>query len=208
MPATQLVPGAKLLPTYHPMFVVKQWKWFHVVVGDFIKAAAEAERGPEVIYAKKELTLEPDLDELQKWTAFLLTRDPLSVDIETAFGQVTCIGFGDQERAICVPFWDKRNPTRSYWPDAASEAQAWRWCKLILESDTPKLGQNYAAYDAIRLLETYGIRTMGLSEDTRLLHHAIHPELPKSLAFLGAAYTQQGPWKTMGHKAQSKRDDL
>src|SRR5690606_31047296 len=49
-PATRIVPGAKLLPTMHPAAVLRAWHWLTLVVGDFIKAAAEAELGPKLIY--------------------------------------------------------------------------------------------------------------------------------------------------------------
>ena len=207
--ASSLIEGYKVLPTIDPKTVMQQWKWYSVVVGDFLKAVKEAERGPEIIYPKRRLILEPTLLDIREFTKKALhSAKILSADIETGWGQITCIGFAPTtEDAICIPFVDIRKPNKSYWKTAAEEVDAWNYVKALLESDISKLGQNYAAYDAFWLLAKKGICTMNLLHDTRLLHHALYPELPKDLAFLGASYTQQGPWKTWGYSAKTKRDD-
>lgn len=203
------ISGYKLLPTMDPKQVMQQWKWYSIVVGDILKAVKEAERGPSVFYPERHLLLEPTIDEIEEYTTECLQDAViLSADIETGWGQITCIGFAPTtQSAICIPFVDIRKPNKSYWADAKDEVRAWKCAKRLLESDIPKLGQNYAAYDAFWLLAKKGIKTMNLLHDTRLLHHALYPELPKDLAFLGASYTQQGPWKTWGYSAKTKRDD-
>lgn len=208
LPATRIVPGVKLLPTFHPTAVIHQWKFFPVVVGDLLKAQREARRGPAIIYPERHLILEPSIDEIAQLVPRLLAAERLSVDIETGWGQITCIGFApDSGTAICIPFLDKRVPSRNYWATDVEEARAWQLVKRLVESDTPKLGQNFGAYDAYWLLVKKGIRPRNLRDDTRLMHHALYPELPKDLAFMGASYTDQGPWKSWGKK-QGKRDDL
>lgn len=205
--AKYLVPGTKLLPTFHPQAVMFQWKLYPVVVGDLLKAEREAKRGPDIYYPKRELLLEPTMDDIRAYMPRLLNSDLLSVDIETGWGQITCIGFApDAEHAICIPFMDKRSTNRSYWADPRSEQEAWRLVEQGLTSDVPKLGQNFAQYDAYWLLRKKRIAPRNLTHDTRLLHHAIYPELPKDLAFLGASYSTQGAWKHWGHKGD-KRDD-
>ncbi len=208
--ASSVIPGFKVLPTLDPKTVMQQWKWYSVVVGDFLKAVKEAERGPTIFYPNRELLLEPSLEEIRAFTEETLAggTDILSVDIETGWGQITCIGFAPStDEAICIPFVDVRRPNKSYWKTAKEEVAAWGYVKTLLECDIAKLGQNFCAYDAFWLLAKKGICTANLLHDTRLLHHALYPELPKDLAFLGASYTQQGPWKTWGYSAKTKRDD-
>lgn len=207
-PATALIPGKKLLPTFHPAAVMHQWKLFTVVVGDMIKAAQEAEKGPLLVYPKRELLLAPTLQEIRDYGERIRTSDLLSVDIETGWGQITCIGFApDQEQAICIPFVDLRHPSRSYWKRAEEECEAWEIVRAWLASSTPKVGQNFGSYDAFWLLKKMNIQVRNYQHDTRLLHHALYPELPKSLGFMGAAYANQGPWKVMGKRKTEKRDD-
>lgn len=207
--ATHILPGAKLLPTYHPQFVMQQWKYFSVVVGDFLKAQASAEKyGGEIVLPKRELWLEPTLDDLEEFNPYILKSDLLSVDIETGWGMMTCIGFApSQERAIVVPFADFRQPNKSYWKSEEDEIAAWGYVKRWLENKTiSKVGQNFGGYDFLWLLQKYGIKPYRMDEDTRLMHHARYPEMEKSLEFMGATYTEQGAWKQLGRKTE-KRDD-
>lgn len=207
--ATMTVPEAKLLPTYHPQFVMQQWKYFSVVTADIEKAHADAHKhGNKIVLPYRELWLEPTLDDLEKFDQYIVKSDLLSVDIETGWGMITCIGFApSQERAIVVPFADLRNPNKSYWKSEEEEVQAWGYVKRWLENKSiPKVGQNFAGYDFLWLLQKYGIKPYRMEHDTRLMHHARYPEMEKSLEFMGASYTNQGAWKQMGRKTE-KRDD-
>lgn len=207
--ATLLAPGTKLLPTFHPMMVQHQFKMYTVVVKDLIRAQTEALRGPTLVTPKRSILIDPCLSELREYVPALLASPLLSIDIETGWGQITSIGFApDTEHAIVVPFVDKRQPDRSYWRTASDEERAWGYCRTILESDAPKVGQNFAQYDAFWFLEKYRIGVRNLMHDTRLLHHALYPELPKTLLFMGNSYTSQGSWKGWAHGNKTeKRDD-
>ena len=205
--ASKLRPGVKMVPAFHPAAVMRQWKFFPVLVGDLAKARGEADKGPKIVLPRRELWIEPTLADLEQWTPRLLGADLLSVDIETAWTHITSIGFApNAEEAIVVPFLDERNVSRSYWTTTEAEVAAWKWVRMILASPVPKLGQNFGGYDAFRLLIGMRIAPRNFREDTRLLSHALYPELPKDLEFLGASFANQGAWKVWGHKSD-KRDN-
>lgn len=197
----------KLVPTYHPAFVMKQFKFYTVVVKDLIKAKEEADRGPEVKLPNRTLILEPTLFDIDGYMPRIERSSLLAVDIETWGPQITCIGFApDAEHAICIPFFDRREPDHSYWRNPTEEFSAWRAVQHILASPVPKLGQNFVGYDFYRLLDPYHLAVRNLLHDTRLMQHARYPELPKSLSFMGNSYGSQGAWKHWG-KHGAKRDD-
>ena len=206
--AKYLVPGAKLLPTFHPSFVRQTWKYFTVVSGDFEKAMSESHlHGSRIVLPHRELWLEPTLADLEAFTPFIMSSDLLSVDIETGWGMITCIGFAPSaERAIVVPLVDLRQPNKSYWATPAEELEAMGHIRAWLDNPIPKVGQNFGGYDFLWLLQKYGLRPRNMAEDTRLMHHARYAELDKSLEFMGASYTAQGAWKQMGRRTE-KRDD-
>lgn len=205
--ATRVVPGAKLLPTFHPAVLFHSFKYFSVMVGDLEKAQAEASRGPGIDLAPRSLVLRPTLDDVVAWRERLLSSDLLSVDIETGWGQITCIGFApNSTAALCIPFVDRSSPSRSYWDSAGTELAVWKMVREILESDVPKVGQNFGTYDAYWLLEKKHIAVRNLVHDTRLLHHTLYPELEKGLEFMGNSYANQGAWKYWSRQKE-KRDD-
>lgn len=194
---THCVSGYKLLPTYHPAALFRQWENRPTTIIDLIKARREAEF-PEIRRPACEIWIEPTLEDIERFiNDFVIGCDILSVDIETTGSRITCIGFApSRDRAIVIPFDDERAKGGSYWPDRASEAAAWNYIRRVLvDGNIPKLFQN-GMYDIAFLLRSYGIGVRGCAHDTMLLHHALQPESLKGLGYLGSIYTDHGAWKS------------
>jgi hypothetical protein len=164
---------------------------------------------PEVRPVEVALWLEPDLDDLRRFGEHIDLAEYLTIDIETAVGQIVCVQIGTDERtALVLPFVDYRKPSRSYWDSEADELRAWDWLRGVLANDTPKIGQNFGAYDAFWLLEKAGLIVKNYRHDLRLMHHILQPELPKSLAFMGSLYSNLPRWKSgVAHGSQSSARD-
>jgi len=187
----------KVLPTLHPTHVLKVWKMYAVCIGDLIRASGEAADGPLIKYPERSLLLEPTIEEVEARCYGAYQQTPLlSCDIETGWGHIRGVAFApSQYEAMYVPFVSTTELTRSYWKEVADERRAWLAVKALLESPTPKLGQNFPLYDVPWLFRKVGIRPRNVAHDLRLLHAALYPELPKSLAFMGSTYSRQGAWK-------------
>ena len=199
----------KLLPALHPSAINRQWNLYPITIGDFIKAAAEAEKGPLIEWPQRTLNIAPTIEEVEVALGrYASMQGLLSCDIETGWGQIRGVSFSPSpEEAIYVPFISLATLSRSYWPTAALEKRAWMAVKGALEGSAPKLGQNFVNYDVVWLLSKMGIRPRNVREDLRLLHKALYPELPASLAFMASAYSRQGPWKAwVSHGGTKKRD--
>lgn len=205
--ASLLSVGTKLLPMLHPAHVTHDWKMFVPTTGDLIKANYEA-GFPQVRTTDREIWVEPTLADLEYFEKkYMANPSLISTDIETAGGQITCIGFSPNEhQAIVVPFVDYRKANRSYWESPQQEVSAWAWVQKICENSAPKLLQN-GMYDIYWLWRYAGIKVRNYLHDTRLMHHALFPELPKSLAFMGACYANEGSWKLMRQRRSDKRDE-
>ncbi len=202
----------KCLPTYHPAGVMRQWAWRPIVVADLMKAAREASF-PEVRRPKRRVLVNPTIEEVEGWTRETLEWwkvgkvQWLSPDVETASGQITCIGFARSiSEAVVVPFWNRTAPGYNYWPDHGLERRAWDCVAKLLESQIPKVGQNFI-YD-LQYITKVGIQPAALVADTMLLHHSIFPEMQKGLGFLGSVYTNEQSWKLLRkRKADSEKKD-
>lgn len=207
--STHTVSGFKVLSTYNPAAVLRDWSMRPVVVSDLHKAAREAEYS-EIRRPKCEIWIEPTLEDLHAFLdEFVQGCDILSVDIETAGNQITCIGFAPSaDRAIVVPFFDTRKKGRSYWSTDEIEKDVWRIVRgVLVDGSIKKLFQN-GLYDIAFLWRAMGIRVVNATEDSMLLHHALQPESKKGLGFLGSLYTDHGPWKHMRAKHETiKRDE-
>lgn len=197
------LPWLKVLPTYHPAAILRQYDLRHVSVLDLMKAKAESEF-PEIRRPIRELWLDPTLADLERfYHEYILSSERMAFDIETAGKQITCIGFAPStDRAIIIPFVDQRQSSGSYWATADEEVEAWNWVQRFLLAPAPKVGQN-TLYDIFYLWHFYGIIVENYEEDTMLLHHSLQPESPKGLDFLGSVYCNEPAWKT--HRPRGKQ---
>lgn len=185
---------AKVLPTYHPSAILRQFENLPVAVLDLRKALVEAEY-PELRQFTRRIHIPESRQDLHAIRDALASADYITFDIETKARQMTCIGInGGLEDNYVIPFWCRGNGG-NYWPQAADELEAIRVVKDILESDVPKIAQN-GIYD-IQYLMTYGIAVRNYYHDTMLLQHSMFPSLPKGLDFLGSLYCNERAWKRM-----------
>lgn len=200
--STHCAAGYKLLPTYHPAAVLRQWELRPTTVADLQKAFYE-QSTITITRPSCEVWIEPTLEDLAR---FPMASEILSVDIETTGSRVTCIGFAPSpNHALVVPFDDSRSTSGSYWPTPTDERLAWDFVREVLHSPTPKLFQN-GLYDIAFLWRSYGIKVRNALHDTMLLSHALQPEALKGLGYLGSLYTDFGPWKTEHRNKTIGRD--
>lgn len=208
--ATRVAPGKKLVPTYHPSFIIQgNWKHFPTITKDFIRAAREARKGPQITYPHVRLNIQPTVEEVLAWEPKLIAADILSTDIETGWGQITCIGFAPNDHeALCIPFVDFGRPDRNYWRTAEEEFRVLRSIERVLDAPNPKLFQN-GPYDTQWLYKKWRMFVRNYSLDTRLAHQSLFPQLPKDLAYMGASYTDLGAWKNWGgrYSSANKREE-
>ncbi len=206
--STHCVSGYKLLCTYHPSAVHRQWELRPTVVSDLSKIndekdTAHVERPPVEIWT------EPTLEDIQTFfNTYCRGCSLLSVDIETSGTRITCVGFAPRrDLALVVPFDDERAESGSYWATPQAERRCWQLvCEVLEDQSIPKLFQN-GLYDIAFLLRSYKIKTLGAVHDTMLLHHALQPESLKSLGFLGSIYTNHGPWKSERKRSDTVKRD-
>lgn len=204
-----LVPGLKVLPTYHPAGVLRNWSWRVIVLQDLLKAKREMEF-PEIRRIERRIIINPSYAVLVKeFCEAALSAPMLSCDIETEKGQITSISFSvSPDRAFVIPFWDKRKESWSYWSQA-DEQLIWHCIHRLLSAHPRVLFQN-GLYDIQYIWGQMGIPIPGFCDDTMLLHHSMFPELPKSLEFLGSIYTNEISWKKMRQRhgaGETKRDE-
>lgn len=205
--STHTIDGFKLLPTYHPAAVLRQWENRPITIIDLIKAKRESEYA-EIRRPKREIWIEPAISDIMQFIdQHIKGCSLLSVDIETSGNQITNIGFAPRrDIAINIPFYDSRKKGRSYWPTRQLELQCWGLVREVLEDKrVKKLFQN-GMYDVAFIWRSVGIMVIGAEEDTMLLHHALQPESLKGLAFLGSIYSDETSWKSARKVSTIKRD--
>lgn len=188
----------KVLPTYHPALVLRQWSFFPIVEFDLRKAAKEAEY-PEVRRKERTLLTAPTLSEVEQFCDMCRSSPYLAFDIETIgqkSGRVTidCIGLAPRDDlAMCIPI---SMPDGTPCWNADDEAQVWRLVAGVLgDRAVKKIAQN-GQYD-ILILGRHGVRVENFWLDTMNAFHCVYAELPKGLDFLCSVFTDVPYYKDM-----------
>lgn len=196
----------KVVPTYHPAYVLRMFKSKAIVEFD-LQRAKEESLSPNLGRPLYEFQPNPTFEEVMD---FLRSRhDRLSFDLETTGRHVRCLGFGySPTKAICIPFMTNSNirPGRArgslfapvgtgginnHW-SLAEEEQILKECNRVFrDGSTLKLAQNFP-FDSSILAQEFGFLINGFYLDTMVAFHALYCELPKSLDFLTSLYTRAG----------------
>ncbi len=204
--ASRIIPGTKVIPTFNPGAVQADYSKKVVVVADLIKAERES-HFPELIRPERKIYIAETIEDIRwYWKEFLADSPLIGCDIETLRNRfISCISFSDHpSRALDIPFiaYDGRVHSH-YWQTPEEELAAWDWTAMILEDPTTEIvGQNFL-YDIQYLLKC-AIQPKNVRRDTMIAHHALYPELPKSLGFLGSVYTNEASWKNMRPRGKQK----
>jgi len=217
---SNLCPGIKVLPTFHPAGIFRQYGNKVYLTLDLFKAKSEMAFS-EVRTLDRVMNIYPEsVDELYEWerkewdTEYALAHNcRLSVDIEdrTSKGKkmIECIGFAFSPfNSLVVPFFSELRPFCNYWQTEEEELEAWEFVSHMLSS-YPIIGQNYMAYDTWVMFKEMGLMTSNFSEDTMIQHHCFQPEMQKKLGVLASIYCNVPAYKTLKPRGKkiTKRDE-
>lgn len=199
----------KILPTFHPSAILRNWGNRPIVIADFLKAERES-HFPEIRRPERKVYYDPDYGDLEFFRQGILETGSVLIgaDIETKNKTITCISFApSKSESFVIPFFDPRKPGGSYWQSLEEEIEWWRLVEEVLSSPIAKVWQN-GLYD-IQYLFRMGLKLRNCEHDTMILHHSKYPELQKSLGFMGSIYTNEASWKLMRPRGEdsNKRED-
>lgn len=190
--------------TFHPANVLRLYKNRTAFASDIQKATRTILQVGQVSKPKEERRVHlvetiSDLDVFGK--QFLSGPCKIAVDVETENRQISCFSIAVSEfDTLAIPILDKSKKDWHYWP-LEDELHIWGWtASLLSRKDVTKIFHN-ATYD-LSYFWHHGIPTLGLVEDTMLMHHALQPEMQKGLGFLVSLYFNEWEWKSL--RTQSK----
>lgn len=191
----------KVIPTYHPAMVFRQWHWRPVMVQDLRRAERES-HSPVIIRRDYKFIIRPDYGTAHSVLTQLLDRVrsapfKLALDIETRAGHIACIGLAWSElEAMCIPLMTVSND-EGYWTEDEEVSLMHLLYLTLSHPNCEGVGQNFL-YDA-----QYFLRHLHyvprLKSDTMLAQHACFSSMQKSLAFLASMYCEHYTyWKDEG----------
>ena len=214
--------GTKILPTYHPAAVLRNYSLHPIAEMDFAKANVES-GFPEYNKPVVHITAHPTLQQVIDW--FDDDIPQTGFDIETVGWHVRCIAFAKSAgtasqgepvtSSICIPFIkfpstsmisaNVGNKKLHVIPASGEAASYWSKNNEIVVLDIiasvlgdkaiKKVGQNSISFDAPIIWTEFGIDIQNHYMDVMHAWHVLYPELPKSLSFLCSILTNhQNYW--------------
>jgi uracil-DNA glycosylase family 4 len=191
----------KVVPTYHPALVLRQWSWRQTAVHD-LRRASRHSHSRALIPREYDIISRPDYHTALAVLQGLLTeadKGPLNLacDIETRAGHIACIGFAwSKKSAICIPLMCVERK-EGYWTLDEEAQLTHLMMRLLLHKNISVSGQNFI-YDAQYLYRWWGIIPR-VTHDTMLSHHSMFSNSQKSLDYLASMYCEQYVyWKDDG----------
>lgn len=194
-----LRPGSpKVLSLLHPERVFKE-----VSSAFYLKLGAQKilreSTYPEIRRPHREYKLHPTLREIALYCLQAAKASWLSVDIETALGQITCVGFASAPHSgICIP------ARLEDWPDEGAFHTVWSYIAQALAGPSKKVFQN-GIYD-LSYFSAYGLRVSNFAYDTMIAQRTLYPELSVGLDNIARIYTDEPYWKDDAKDWNARQD--
>lgn len=174
--------NTKVLASYHPSYIIRNSDKLYEFSADICRAV-EQSLFRELPKLQRDFYAAPTGEQLIELIEKYKRAETLAVDIESVKGKtiILCVGFADsRNHSICLPY------TGYYIP----------YIQELLSSSARKIFHN-GIFDTEMLLYN-GLTVNNYCEDTFSQHHALEPELPRSLDFLCSIYTYQPYYKAQG----------
>lgn len=189
-----LVPGIKVIPTYHPQAVNHEWKLFPVSVFDVRKAVFHSNSK----HMPKDTTRYIAPSSYEMFMDYLETiranKKRFAFDIEAHIGTAYpyLLGVADSPN-FGMSFYNVKNNNATI--NARQEAQLWykfgqigKECESIMHN---------ASYDKAVMWHHHGVLLENVYMDTLIAAHVVWPEFPRDLGFLGSIVLDVDTWKNL-----------
>ena len=181
----------RVIPTYHPAAVLRQWDWRSIAINDLRRAKRYRDEdypipGWNFIIRPSFAQAIAVLDKLYLRACHESIPLRLSFDLETRAGHTACAGISwTLKDAICIPLMCVENK-EGYWQPAEEAEIVFRIYRLLTHKNVEVVGQNLL-YDSQYTYRHWHFIPR-VKQDTMISQHAIFSDLPKSLAFQASMY--------------------
>jgi DNA polymerase I-like protein with 3'-5' exonuclease and polymerase domains len=203
----------KVIPTYHPSALFKQWDLRAIVLNDLRRVKRHM---VERTYSNRPVwnfIVRPTLAQVHETLHTLISQcetqpSPvwLDFDIETRYEHIDCVGLSwTRSDAICIPLITSRN-REGYW-SAEEEAQIIWWLYKLLTHKNVRVRWQNGLYDAQYVYRHWHFLPRG-GQDTMISQHSVFCALPKSLDFIASMYCDWYVfWKDEGKIGAGTEED-
>lgn len=194
--ASDALEGIKVIPAYHPAYILRQWQHRKITVQDFRRALWGSAK-PELDDPGWKFTIKPTYEQTCFFLGSLLERlekdeVPMTCDIEGAQKKTLCVGIGiSSKEAICIPIlyhYDFYFPADQRWVVHTLLA------RVLRHKNARVINQNIP-FDCQFLVADL-LAYPNIHWDTMVGQNVLWPGTPMNLAYQASMYcVQYRYWK-------------
>lgn len=188
--ATPPFPKVKVIPTYHPTYILRDWAARGIAIAD-LKRAGRYRNGEAYPVPEWAFTIRPSFnqvcDTLDDLLAVAEIRDLwVDFDLETKLGHIDCAGISwTSVRGMCIPFMSATN-REGYWGLEEENFIIWKLRTLLTHPNVKVRGQNLL-YDC-QYTWRHWLFIPNVVQDTMISQHVLWAGMKKSLDFQASLY--------------------
>ncbi|MHA1481930.1 MAG: DNA polymerase [Candidatus Heimdallarchaeaceae archaeon] len=187
-----LVPGQKVICTYHPQKINYEAKLGFATVMDFRKVVVES-KSPYFPEDTRVLTASASRSEFLDYISYLSSvhQQPIALDIETKMsGHLDIIGIAANAN-LAMSFTTVSGTKAIYSPSEEFEV----WLALSDLFKKKSIIMQNGLFDTASMWHYLGVLASGYDKDTMVAAHICWPEAPRSLSFLSSICLNVPKWK-------------
>lgn len=191
--ASGTLAATKVIPAYHPAYVLRDWSARAITVND-IRRAARFSDGRAYPKPNWQFVVRPTYAQVIHVLTSLSDRlrggerIRLSVDIETRAGHIACVGISyTAVDAISIPFMCVERST-GYWSEDEEAAIVHLLYRTLTQQNALVVGQNIL-YDCQYFVRWF-LFCPHVVQDTMISQHSIFSDMRKSLDFQASMYAE------------------
>lgn len=207
----------KVIPTYHPAYIMRQWQDYYTATHDW-KKIAEHSRGRALLAPREEFNVEPTVQDIELFARNLQERTKhtenvrIALDLETFYIEesalltpIKTVGLATSDsNAIVVPFITQAG--NQYWQSEDDAVRAVQAIGSILENPDITLLIHNSLFDVLVLMN-HGFTVNARIYDTMLAQYLVYHPSRHTLEYLTSIYTDYQPWKLeKGHDDRAFRE--
>lgn len=201
----------KLIPTYHPAAILRQWSWRPALLADLRRAAINAGSREYPRSTDWSFRVRPSFEQAAHWLSELgrlLDDAPelrISFDLETRNQHIACGGFATSAKdAFCIPFMVV-DGIDGLWSESEETVLVRLIQRILTHPHARIVGQNLL-YDAQYTWRWWHC-VPRVHMDTMIAWHTCFAELPKALQFQASMVCERFvAWKGMVSHDPLKKD--
>ena len=190
--------GRKLVPTYHPAFIIRgQYLATYTVIND-LKRARQESTSSAISLPQRELIIDPSFPEVLAFQRDMMRSKRVAHDIEVLNSQISCFCYAPSPQvSMCIPILD-RSGRQNRWTEE-QETEIWlNHQKIMKNPKIQKINHNILFDTAFEFEQNNIFSSLETCDDSMIAWRVVNTDFNKGLDYVCSILTREPYYKDDG----------